>query len=216
MSSSTKSLVEQSMKKDLTEIESKEVSRLLMVEAVAKPEKSTILNHMDRYDWNRVTYADPRDPRVTEAPCLGAHRVEKFGKGSLSGTNKWGVWLTCSECRLRLLYCPTMGSKGTFRSAGPLPKDVSEKLQEKAEGKEVTKDDLRTQALGLSGAETSALRRLEEIRKEKTKMAEAKTAAKAAAKAAASAENPMSKKTVKRDHPLTAEVQEWIDVTKDD
>ena len=219
------SLFQKSMQTNLSPAESKEISQMMVMEAVKRPEKNTILNNMDKYDWSRVTYADPRDPRCTEGDCKGSHQVEKFARGSLSGVNRHGLWLTCSQCRLRILYCPTVGAKATFRSAGPLPKDVSEKLKEKAEGKEVHPDELRTQALGLAAAESSALSRLEEIRKEKDKIA-AKTAAKAGYRpgpkaapkfAAEDKENPLSKKTVKRDHPLSPEVQEkeWVQVVED-
>ena len=80
--------------------------------------------------------------------------------------NGHGVWLTCEWCVLRVLYCPTYGAKATYRSAGPLSSDVKSKLNEMTDG-EVTQNQLTTQALGLDAAEASALKKVEEIRRQK-------------------------------------------------
>ena len=167
-----------------------------MVQSILN-EKSKM--NLERFDWERTIYADPRDPRTTQGVCRGHHTLAKFYRGSSSGTNAFGLWLCCQKCMLRVMYTPTWGSKATSRAAGPLPADVKEKLNKHPEN-DVHPQELETRALALEAAEASTRRHLEKLQKEKaslaTKKAEGKTA-------------PCpSKKTVKRDHPLSPEVQE--------
>eukprot|EP00435_Cladocopium_sp_Y103_P046165 s284_g13.t1 len=121
---------------------------------------------LDRYDWSRVQFSDLRDPRNTQEPCMGSHQIEEFHRGSLSGTNAHALWLTCKECRLRVLYVPTFGAKGTFRSPGPLDKDVKEKLKEDPKP---SPHQLKTKELGLEAAEKSAQKLLDNIKKQREK-----------------------------------------------
>lgn len=94
-----------------------------------------------------------------------------FGRGSLSGSNGHGLWLTCSKCSSRVMYCPRHGAKATSRSAGPLGQDVKEKIAD-AMGGYITPNQLQTKAVGLEAAEKSALRLVEKIQKERQQLAE--------------------------------------------
>lgn len=192
-----------SMDADLKKEDMETCMKEMAMEAIRDISKTKV--DLNKYDWGRGVPADPRDVRAVGKPCMGRHSIAPFCRGSVSGTNGFGMWLTCQTCNLRLAYIPTWGSKGTHRSPGPLPRDTSEVLEQHPQA---TPEELTTQAIGLSGAETSALRRLEKIREEKAKM-------KAKAKPKAKSGNPQDmdlevngKKQVKRDHRLAPEVQE--------
>ena len=61
-----------------------------------------------------------------------------------------------------------------YWSAGPLGRDVSNKLANTPTN-EITPAQLETQAIGLDAAEVSAMKKLENIRKEKEKKGMGKT-----------------------------------------
>lgn len=86
----------------------------------------------EKYDWSRTQGIDPRDARATGPPCFGEHTPEPAGRGSRSGSNKWGTWTSCEGCGVRLTYTPAWGAHGMTRQAGPLPKDVKDQLVEKS------------------------------------------------------------------------------------
>ena len=207
---------QEALKTDLGQKERETIAQQMLADTV-KP-KSKILQNLNNYDWDRAEFADPRDPRCTSIPCEGAHQLEGFGKGSLTGCNKHGLWLVCSQCRLRVLYVPTTGAKAIYRSSGPLASDVKTKVVEMAQGKDVNPNDLRTQALGLDAAEQSTIRRLKQIQDEKAKV-KGKTGPTTASKGAmATSSEVIPKKTPKRDHEVPPEAQEkedWTDLSKD-
>ena len=61
-------------------------------------------------DLSRVQEADPRDPRSKNAwPCFRNHN------GSVKGSNKFGSWVHCSVCALRLSYVPRMSAPATHQ-----------------------------------------------------------------------------------------------------
>ena len=139
----------------------------------AKPKTSASRKNREpsseRYDWSRAEYADPRDSRCQGFPCWGQHQPEKEGRGSLSGRNGHAKWEVCSVCRLRTLYVPTHGSKGTYRSAGPLPADAA-RAMEKVKDTVLTvpedRETLTTKAVGISGAKESLLKKLAKLENE--------------------------------------------------
>lgn len=122
-----------------------------------------------KLDWDRVQWADPRDPRATSNPCNGHHVIQKFGKGSRSGVNGHALWLSCSQCQLRLAYVPKVGAPATFRSPGPVAADVKSTL-EKIPPNEMDPRKLTTTAIGLEAAEQSTLKRLEKIQQKKKEL----------------------------------------------
>lgn len=190
----------------LKEEDSQKIGRQMAMEAASAKSKIDL----GRFDWERVQYADPRDPRAVRGPCKGHHQLAGFGRGSPSGSNGHALWLTCRACQLRVMYVPTWGSKGTFRSPGPLIKDVEEKLQTTPEN-ELHPEQLSTQALGLDAAEMSALRKLEKIKTEKATLQHRKGKGKGKMEGDATPSTVASsgvKKTQKRDHLLTPEQQE--------
>ena len=84
-------------------------------------------------DYSREMKADPRDVRMakTQWPCYGKHTEGR------PGSNKWGQWVHCSVCSLRLSYIPREGapghttkvenSKTILRSMAQLKLDLHEK-----------------------------------------------------------------------------------------
>lgn len=189
--------------KALDQKASEEIARQMAMENQTKKKALD----MDKFDWGRTQYADPRDPRCLEGKCRGRHTIAKFYKGSPSGQNGHALWLSCQECMLRVMYTPRWGAKGTYRSPGPLLPDIQEKLN-KTEANDLHPEELGTKALGLEAAENSALRQLEKIKSEKERVAKAKAKAKTGY---ASTTEAVTKKLVKREHPLPAEVQEVQD-----
>lgn len=191
------------LKIDLSEEETINIAKEMVTETQSMSKKPLDLT---KFDWSRVQYSDLRDERTTKGPCQGHHSVEKFGRGSLSGSNGHGIWLCCSRCRLRVLYAPTWGAKATYRQSGPLDKDVKKKLQQHPEN-DVMPHQLETYTLGLDAAEASALKKVEAIRKQKAEKGKAK--GKGITTTAATSPQPTpSKKDQKRDHAVPAEVQE--------
>ena len=199
----------------LSEETAEQIAKEMVVETQMKKNGKSKLD-LTRYDWARVQFADLRDRRNTQGDCQGSHQVEPFGRGSLSGTNKHGIWLVCARCRLRVVYAPTWGAKGCYRSAGPLAKDVSTRLEEMKQIPESERDPntLKTQVLALDAAESSAVRRVEEIRKEKER-AKAKAKPKMSPQKTQKGEQAVPestagypKKTSKRENSVTPEVQE--------
>jgi len=182
---------------------SEEIARQMAMENQTKKKALD----MDKFDWGRTQYADPRDLRCLEGKCRGRYTIAKFYKGSPSGQNGHALWLSCQECMLRVMYTPRWGAKGTYRSPGPLLPDIQEKLN-KTEANDLHPEELGTKALGLEAAENSALRQLEKIKSEKERVAKAKAKAKTGY---ASTTEAVTKKLVKREHPLPAEVQEVQD-----
>lgn len=159
--------------------------------AKAKASKSKArVPSSERYDYERATGPDPRDPRAQGYPCWGQHQAMPEGRGSLSGRNGHGRWTVCQKCRIRLEYIPTFGAKGTFRQAGPLPRDVRtavEQIGTAVEDHPPAREMLNNKAVGVIGAEESMRRRLQQLENEKS---------------------AVTKKAVKRDNDLHPESQE--------
>lgn len=208
--------------KAMTEEQCREIA-LEMVEEASGKKGVTI--DVTKYDWGRATWADPRDQRCVQAPCHGSHSVEKFGRGSKSGNNRWALWLVCQKCTLRVAYVPTWGSPGVYRSAGPLPKDVATHIENKeAQQEPLNPKEMSTKKLGYEAAEASALKQLEHIRMAKSKLdiapqVKAKSARKMTPATKKSQRIDLTKdevptstleahSSVKRGNPVTPEVQE--------
>lgn len=144
--------------------------------AKAQKQMSTIetsvgLFEVDRakFDVDRMTGADPRDPRTSGDPCQGAHEPARPGRGSPTGSNSSAMWVACRKCQLRLLYIPSFGSTGLHRQAGPLPSDTKAKVEEL--GKQASyHPELKSKTFALDAAEVSAIKKLEGIRAQKEKI----------------------------------------------
>ena len=96
------------------------------------------------------------------------HTPAPYGRGSPSGRNGWAMWMTCSQCMLRLEYIPAFGAHARYRSAGPLSEDTKVQLEEKANEIKENPDVLKTANVALDGAGRSMLRRsMETIRSQK-------------------------------------------------
>lgn len=202
---------------------SAEISKMIVAEVAARGKKQTKMD-LSKYDWNRVEFANLRDPRCHEPPCCGAHSPEGFGRGSLTGCNSHAVWIVCAKCRLRILYCPTWSAKGSYRSAGPIGEDVKSKLL-----KDPTPSprEMTTQALGIEAAEASAEKRLTILREQKAKIKakakpqmtkekeiteeELKLLEKSSSAAAKAKNPPAPKKSAKRENEVHPETQEVSD-----
>lgn len=208
------------MKLNLDPESRESIAKMMALETFEKKGKtSKKAVDLSRFDWSRVEFANPRDIRAVGRPCEGHHEVQAFGRGSQSGINGHAMWLCCSKCALRLLYCPTIGSKGSYRSAGPLSQDVKTKV-ENAMDNSLTASQLNTHVLALEAAESSALRKVEQIRKQKEAkgMGKSYVTEKPVQTPAAKAMMPPPtttppKKEPKRVNNVPAEVQEHIDLT---
>lgn len=150
---------------------------------------------LSRFDFDRVEWADQRDPRTIKGSCQGQHAIQGFGRGSKSGTNKHGLWLVCSTCQVRLMYLPAIGAPAVYRSAGPVAADVQKHLDQLSTNDVPNPKDLGTKALGYAAAEASTLRHLEHIRSQQAKLKKESGAPKAAAKS--SAATPSSRKSTR-------------------
>lgn len=118
----------------------------------------------DRYDASRQIGPDPRDPRMEGPPCSGSHQPAPPGRGSLTGCNGSGSWVTCQRCKLRLSYTPAYGAHAMTRSPGPLPADTSKKVTEL--GTEAAyHPEMRDKTIAYSAAESSLLDRLDHVRR---------------------------------------------------
>lgn len=183
---------------------------------LSKDKKNQKMEGDDRCDWSRVEGPDLRDPRCKGSPCFGVHIPQEPGRGSKSGANAHARWVVCSKCSIRLLYVPTHGSVGIYRSAGPLSADVTTVLEEKPDA---APEDLYTKAVGLEGAEKSLLKKLEKIQEQKNQNKQ-KSMAAAAPKALVSKGyvDEESKKAMKRENnqppeALEAGHEEWEKVS---
>jgi hypothetical protein len=131
----------------------------------------------DKYDYARTEYARKEDPRLAGPPCLGKHLEAPMGRGSLSGCNAHGIWVTCARCSLRLRYTPAFGSHGMYRKAGPTPVDVTDTIKQLEKDKslddsDVTSASLRTEVIALEAVELSLERKLEEIKSQRARLKE--------------------------------------------
>eukprot|EP00435_Cladocopium_sp_Y103_P060805 s110_g22.t1 len=120
----------------------------LSKEKVNKTKAQRAKEMEESLEWDRAVGPDARDPRLEGPPCHGHHRPAAPGKGSCSGSNKWAKWIGCEVCQLRLQYIPRVGAPGHRRSAGPLPRDVTEVV---ATTEDLCPSDLTTQAIALHG-----------------------------------------------------------------
>ena len=78
------------------------------------------------------------------------------------------------KCRIRTMYVPTHGSKGIYRSAGPLAADTSkaiEKVRETIQKDPEEREKLNTKAVGISGAKASLQAKLKKLEDEESKLA---------------------------------------------
>lgn len=107
-------------------------------------------------------------PKNHKRPLLGSLR--DCQRGSPSGANGHALWLCCRKCMIRIVaYVPTWGSTGAHRSAGPLSSDTNKKTKDSKEG-DFAPEQLKTKAIALDAAEESALRKLEQVRKQRQNM----------------------------------------------
>lgn len=188
----------------VTAEKSEEIAKEMVMEVPTKKKQLDL----SRFDWTRTGYANPRDPRCLGGQCRGNHEVETFGRGSSSGQNGHALWLSCRDCKLRVLYVPRWGATGSYRSAGPLPQDVEDKLK-RTDPNDLHPAEMKTKALGLEAAEQSALKQLEMIKQKKAVLAKGKSKGKPEGTTATSS----TEKMVKRDHDVPAELQEdWTKV----
>lgn len=123
-----------------------------------------------KWDWSRATGPNQSDPRCLGAPCHGAHRPAPAGRGSVSGANGSAKWTGCAICGLRLEYVPKVGKTGIYRSAGPLPADVTSVME--AKGNELTTEDLTTQKIGITAAEMSLKKQWDHLQQMKGKISD--------------------------------------------
>lgn len=123
-----------------------------------------------KFDFNRRTTADPRDPRMLGAPCHGSHTEASCYRGSPSGQNKWALWRGCEVCKLRLEYVPAFGAPGCYRQSGALPSDVDSQTQQHGEEAVKRSPLLKDKKIAYDGAEKSCLTQLEHIRRQKEKL----------------------------------------------
>ena len=70
--------------------------------------------------WEEALEPDDRDPRIAgEGPCNLIHESRaKYDQ------NKFGVWLICRTCAVRLHYAPKKGAPQNTISHGPTPEVV--------------------------------------------------------------------------------------------
>lgn len=95
------------------------------------------------------------------------------GRGSLSGRNGHGRWQTCQLCRLRILYVPVHGAKGTYRSAGPLAADAAravETVKGKIESEPLEREKLNTKAVGIQGAKESLQAKMKKLENDEARL----------------------------------------------
>ena len=115
---------------------------------------------MEKYDFSRTQWIDPRDPRALEdGPCKQDHEPMLFYRGSLSGKNRHARWIVCEDCKVRLEYTPAFGATGHHRQAGPLNNDTVETLRRGGTGKE-----LKGKTVAIEGAERSLELRLAQVK----------------------------------------------------
>lgn len=131
-----------------------------------KKKTKSLATWEEKYDESRTVAADPRDPRTLGAPCWGNHTPAAAYRGSVSGSNGHATWVGCERCQLRLSYTPAFGATGLHRQAGPIPEDTRRQVEELKE-KAPYNPLLRTQAVGLDGAERSLMSKLDNIRARK-------------------------------------------------
>ena len=117
-----------------------------------------------KFDASRTTGPDTRDPRCAGAPCYGNHTVAKAGRGSPTGSNAHGAWEGCEKCLLRLSYTPAWGAHALHRKSGPLPSDTSEMVAKVGPNNAGYNEKLKDRSIALDAAETSAEKKLEQVR----------------------------------------------------
>ncbi|CAJ1418886.1 unnamed protein product [Effrenium voratum] len=168
--------------------------------------KKEKLPESEKYDFAREEGPDQRDPRCHGAPCFDQHEIMPFYRGSLSGKNAHGRWLTCGKCRLRISYVPAFGAHARFRQAGPLSSDVHAQLEEKSNEIVENPEVLNATTVAMDGAERSLVNKLAEVRRKKEELKP-----KAKAKAGAATTTPTMKKLTKREGTETAEELESLE-----
>ena len=156
------------------------------------------------------------------------------GRGSLSGRNGYGRWTVCATCRLRIQYVPTHGSKGNYRSAGPLAQDAStaiEKVKGKMEDNPTMKEQLNTKMVSNLGAQESLKKKMEKLQREKASMIPRQRPepaletpvpkainppeAKAKSMAMVTAESKKAHKRESQTTPEATEASEWVHVQEE-
>ena len=98
-----------------------------------KPDKTKSEAWMSRWDWDRQEGPDLRDPRNAGPPCEGTHSPALMGRGSPSGCNAHGLWVTCSRCSMRPSCTPAIGAKACYRASPPLAADIKATLKGKGQ-----------------------------------------------------------------------------------
>ena len=111
MSEQIEELVKAAVQKELKKIQAVDTS-------TGKTKKKT----SPELDTTRTMGEHVQDPRSSTDcwPCVGKH-IPK------AGGNKWGQWLECDRCALRLKYTPTKGSPAEFTHIA-LPANVTRAL----------------------------------------------------------------------------------------
>ena len=185
-----------------------------------KPDKTKSEAWMSRWDWDRQAGPDLRDPRNAGPPCEGTHSPAPMGRGSPSGCNAHGLWVTCSRCSMRLSYTPAIGAKATYRASPPLAADVKATLKEK--GSNAAPSELTTQSISVDAAERSLLQRLERVQAEKKEIRKKQEEKKPVEtieiedQTDAKMRGYPSRKTSKRENtelPENQDQNDWTDVT---
>lgn len=87
------------------------------------------------------------------------------GSRHVSGANKFGRWVGCLHCNLRLSYVPTWGSPGDQRKAGPLPSDIQRQLNDKKPPKGSV--ELKEKKITMDAVERSLEDQLNKVRQKK-------------------------------------------------
>ena len=134
--------------------------------AATKPK--TKIPWEEKFDGSRTTGPDVRDPRCAGAPCYGNHVIARPGRGSPTGSNAHGSWEGCEKCLLRMSYTPAYGAHALHRKSGPLPSDTTEMVSKVGANNAGYNDKLKDRSVALDAAETSALKKLEQVRAQKT------------------------------------------------
>ena len=88
--------------------------------SVVGPRYGTTCTRPEAVKWEEALEPDDRDPRILgEGPCNLIHTaVAKYQQ------NRFGVWLTCRTCAVRLHYAPKKGAPQNTISLGPTPEVV--------------------------------------------------------------------------------------------
>ena len=88
--------------------------------SVVGPRYGATCTRPEAVKWEEALEPDERDPRILgEGPCNLIHTAKaKYEQ------NRFGAWLTCRTCAVRLHYAPKKGAPQNTISLGPTPEVV--------------------------------------------------------------------------------------------